>query len=149
MSGGWAKALLAIFQSLYAAFTLYHTRGTQLKQYGYAAFGLTVAQYIVMSILNLLGLVLTPDYDAMYMVSKDVMQEAEKRGYRFDGVVGKYVGKENHRSDTPYCMNVEGSIKNPILTVTRGRSNDPIFTNAEHGEAAETRLCRSSPLFSA
>lgn len=83
-------ALIALGQALYASFTLYQTRGDQITQYGYAAFGLTVTPFVVMSIINLLGNVLAPNYSALYMVDSSVMAEARRRdGCSITGVVGK------------------------------------------------------------
>ena len=85
-----AKGLIAIFQTLYASFTLYRARGDQIQHYGYAAFGLTVVPYIVMSIINLTSTILTPDYSVMYLVESEAMEEARKReNAKFDGVVGR------------------------------------------------------------
>lgn len=82
------KCLVAIFQTLYASATLYETRGDQIQRYGYAAFGLTVAPYLVMSIINLLGTMLTPDYPCVYLVRSEIMDEASRReGARFEGMV--------------------------------------------------------------
>ena len=62
--------------------------GDQIQRYGYAAFGLTVAPYLLMSIVNLLGTMLTPDYPCLYLVSSEVMDEAARReGARFEGMV--------------------------------------------------------------
>ena len=86
----FAKGLIAVFQTLYASFTLYHARGDQIQHYGYAAFGLTVVPYIVMSIINLASTILTPDYSVMYLVESEAMEEAKKReNAKFDGVVGR------------------------------------------------------------
>ena len=60
--------MVSIVQVLLASATLYETRGDQFNQYGYAAFGLTVIPYIVMSIVNLLGNLLTPDFPTLYLV---------------------------------------------------------------------------------
>ena len=84
-----SKGLLAIFQTVWASFTLWRTRGNQIDVYGYAAFGLTVAPYLVMSLVNLISTVLTPDYSVVYLVRTDIMEEAERREGRFDGVVGR------------------------------------------------------------
>ncbi|KAI1096785.1 hypothetical protein F5B19DRAFT_5143 [Rostrohypoxylon terebratum] len=89
------KAVVAILQTLYASFTLYRTRGDQLDQYGYAAFGLTVTPYLVMSIINLTGNLVTPEYASLYMVRSDIMEEARKRGAVIDGEVGEIV-PDNH-----------------------------------------------------
>jgi len=85
-----AKGAAAILQLLYASATLYLTRGDQLKRYGYAAFGLTVAPYLVMSLVNLLSVLLTPDHPTCFMVESEIMKEAERRGgASFQGMVGK------------------------------------------------------------
>ena len=84
--------IAAIFQALYASLTLYETRGDQLTRYGYAAFGLTVAPYLVMSIVNLFGCLATPTYDTMYLVRSKALGELEYKSNRkpyFDGNVGK------------------------------------------------------------
>jgi hypothetical protein len=85
------KAMIAIVQLSYAVVTLYQSFGRQLDYYGYAAFGLTVFPYALMSFVNLLSNMLTPDYYALYLIGSDVMDEAIRRGARFDGVVGRLV----------------------------------------------------------
>lgn len=91
-SYSFTKGLIAIFQALYACATLYESRGDQIERYGYAAFGLTVAPYLVMSIINLIGTVLTPDYSTVFMVESEIMEEARQReGALFEGAVGKLV----------------------------------------------------------
>lgn len=87
-SYSFAKAVIAVVQALYAAATLYRTRGNQIDRYGYAAFGLTVTPYVIMSILNFFGQIATPDYPALYMVRSEIMTEAERRGGYFHGEVG-------------------------------------------------------------
>ena len=83
------KSLVAIFQTLYASFTLYRARGDQIQRYGYAAFGLTVAPYLIMSVVNLVSNVLTPEYPTTYLVKTDIMDEASRReGAEFEGMVG-------------------------------------------------------------
>ena len=42
-----------------------------------------------MSFVNLIANMVTPDYPALFMVRSEVMEEAEKRGYKFDGTVGR------------------------------------------------------------
>ncbi|KAF2499280.1 hypothetical protein BU16DRAFT_523786 [Lophium mytilinum] len=86
------KVLVALGQAILATRTLYQTRGNQLDRYGYASFGLTVAPYAVMSIINLLGALSRPDYDAVYLVGSPTMIEERRRkgldGY-YDGTVGE------------------------------------------------------------
>lgn len=81
--------LIALAQAIYTSVTLYQTRGDQINQYGYAAFGLTVAPFVLMSIINLIGNMFSPTYNAIYMIETSVMTEARRHGCRFDGVVGK------------------------------------------------------------
>ncbi|CAG5137535.1 uncharacterized protein ALTATR162_LOCUS139 [Alternaria atra] len=78
------KALIALVQSVYALTTLYRARGDQISQFGYAAFGLTVAPYAVMSITNLIGNLCRPEYPSLYMVESSIMDEARKRGGLFE-----------------------------------------------------------------
>jgi len=85
------KAMVAIVQLGFAVMTLYKSSGTQLDYYGYAAFGLTAIPYALMSFVNLLGNMLVPDYHSLYLIGSDVMDEAIRRGARFDGVVGRLV----------------------------------------------------------
>ena len=86
--------LIALAQAIYTSVTLYQARGDQIDQYGYAAFGLTVAPFVLMSIINLIGNIFSPTYDAIYMIETSVMSEARRHGCRFDGVVGKL--REGH-----------------------------------------------------
>ena len=82
------KCVVAIFQTLYASATLYETKGDQIQRYGYAAFGLTVAPYLIMSIINLLSTMLTPDYPCLYLLRSEIMDEAARReGAKFEGMV--------------------------------------------------------------
>lgn len=85
------KGMIAVVQLGFAVSTLYQSSGSQLDYYGYVAFGITVVPYALMSLVNLLGNILTPDYHALYLVGSDVMDEAIRRGARFDGVVGRLV----------------------------------------------------------
>jgi hypothetical protein len=89
------KVIVSIVQVLYASSTLYRSRGDQIARYGYAAFGLTVIPYIIMSIINLLGHLLTPDYSTLYLIRSSEMTEAEaeaegRAGY-FAATIGSVV----------------------------------------------------------
>jgi hypothetical protein len=94
-SYSFIKGLFAVLQTFFASATLYRTRGDQLQRYGYAAFGLTVTPYLVMSVVNLFGTILTPDYPVVYLVESEVMSEALRHdGARFEGMVGR-IQEEN------------------------------------------------------
>jgi hypothetical protein len=88
------STVIAIGQILYAAGTIYQTRGDQLSRYGYVAFGLTVTPYIVMSVVNLLGNLLNPEYPESYLVESQIMDEARRRGGKFPCTVGILAEKD-------------------------------------------------------
>ncbi|OCK93360.1 uncharacterized protein K441DRAFT_437013, partial [Cenococcum geophilum 1.58] len=92
-----SHGLIAILQTISAFITLYLSRGNQLQHYGYAAFGLTVIPYLLISIVNLLSTILTPDYDKVYLIYSEIMREAVGQGGTFDGVVGldSYPGNDS------------------------------------------------------
>ena len=85
------KAIIAIVQTVYASITLYRTRGDQIRRYGYAAFGLTVLPYLIMSIMNLFATSLVPDYSSLYIVRSLELEEAITAGAQVDGAVGRIV----------------------------------------------------------
>lgn len=99
-SYNFTKALIAILQLLFATYTLVQTRGDQIDRFGYAAFGLTVAPYLIMSFINLLSSLLAPDYSHIYLVRSKVMEEAENHGGYFNGYVGTLEQEAKHRSLT-------------------------------------------------
>ena len=87
----FTKSAIAVAQLIYASVTLYRARGDQIDQYGYAAFGLTVTPYIIMSFLNLVGQIATADYPTLYVVRSDTLEEAARHGGHFDGMVGRLI----------------------------------------------------------
>ncbi|KAF1958108.1 hypothetical protein CC80DRAFT_490775 [Byssothecium circinans] len=113
------KVLVALGQAILAVRTLYQTRGNQIERYGYASFGLTVAPYAIMSVINLLGSLSRPDYDAVYLVGSPIMIEERRRkgldGY-YDGIVGEVYQPDTiiHLSKYPIANGmsfIESSIK--------------------------------------
>lgn len=90
-SYGFAKAAIAVFQTAFASVTLYRTRGDQIQRYGFAAFGLTVAPYLTMSIVNLFSALVTPDYPTLYLVRSEIMDEVIAQGAKVEGIVGSLI----------------------------------------------------------
>jgi hypothetical protein len=82
-----AKILISILQIIWGITTLYKARGNQIQLYGYGAFGLTVAPYAIMSIINLITNLLRPEYPVMFMVHTADMDNAIREGGDFRGVV--------------------------------------------------------------
>lgn len=119
-----SQGLIAILQTISAFITLYRSRGDQLQHYGYAAFGLTVIPYLLMSIVNLLSTILTPDYDEVYLIYSEVMREAVGQGGTFDGVVGCIVaaplGEETF--DATFAGDNDNIIMQPVTRERTGGS---------------------------
>jgi hypothetical protein len=91
-----AKVAASIIQLFFACATLYRSRGQQLEQYGYAAFSLTVIPYAIMSLINLFGSLITPDYTHLYIVESAVLREASAERTRngiFDGFIDRVEGE--------------------------------------------------------
>jgi len=89
------KWTISILQLVFTSVTMYRTQGAQVTQFGYAAFGLTVIPYAIMSLVNLIANISTPNYPSLYLVRSEIMEEAEARGAKFDGVVGKIIVPED------------------------------------------------------
>lgn len=119
-----SHGLIAILQTISAFITLYLSRGNQLQHYGYAAFGLTVIPYLLISIVNLLSTILTPDYDKVYLIYSEIMREAVGQGGTFDGVVGCIVaaplGEETF--DATFAGDNDNTIMQPVTREQTGGS---------------------------
>ena len=127
----FTKGLVSILQLLYASYTLVQTRGDQINRYGYAAFGLTVTPYLMMSLINLLSSLVTPDYSHVYLVKSKIMKEAERHGGSFGGFIG-----EIEETPSPNTLSVEfikqdvddsngsGGFKKPKFNL---KQNDPLL----------------------
>lgn len=89
------QGIAAVAQLLFGLSTIYTTAGPQVNRYGYAAFGLTVIPYAIMSLVNLLASVATPAYSATYVVDSVILQEAKSEGGIFSFVVGRLVPEAN------------------------------------------------------
>ena len=81
--------LVALVQSSYAAYTLYRARGNQIDMYGFSAFGLTVAPYALMSVINIIASLCTPAYPCMFLIETRDLDEARRDGGHFAGAVAR------------------------------------------------------------
>lgn len=81
-------SIAGVAQILSAVATIYKAHFSQISKYGYAAYSLTVIPYALMTAVNLLALLVTPNYPAIYMLESSIMDEARKRGGLFGGTVG-------------------------------------------------------------
>lgn len=90
-----------MMQTLYGSFTLFRARGDQIERFGFAAFGLTVVPYILMSIMSLCGALLVPDYQALHVVRSYELDEAVLLGGHADGALGRAVQRQDEYKQTP------------------------------------------------
>ncbi|KAK0612532.1 hypothetical protein B0T17DRAFT_564833 [Bombardia bombarda] len=131
----WAQSLVGIYQAGSAGLTLYRSRGDQIERYGYAAFGLTVIPYLIMSIVNLVAQVATADYPTLYMVNSSEMEEARRRGGVFDGAVGTLEVDERGggKADTGQPVYQARFTGNKYVEVTKVDGNGSVPPNTIEG----------------
>jgi hypothetical protein len=87
-SQSWSKVAASIVQLIFSSITIYRTRDNQVIRYGYAAFGLSVFPYTMMSLVNFICVGMVGDYSCKYILRTSVLDEAERRGGEFDGTIG-------------------------------------------------------------
>lgn len=92
------RILFSLVQTISGGWALYKARGSQIDRYGFASFGLTVSPYIVVSIINFVGSLLTSEYEMVYMVHSSTMDEMIARGGCIDGAVGSLEEPGDHMS---------------------------------------------------
>lgn len=93
------QAFAAVLQAIFAALTLYHAYGHQIDRFGYAAFGLTVVPYAIMSLLNLIANLVCPTYPAMYLVSNKALRELQTKSPAMELEIDSVVGTLSDASD--------------------------------------------------
>jgi len=107
-SYGTAKSFTGILQILISVFSLYSSSADQVRHYGYAAFGFSVIPYTVMSFINAIANSIEADYDTLFMVESEVMDEARARtGEQFVGAVA--VLTEEHPQEGGVDLMFRGS----------------------------------------
>ena len=95
------RIVFSIIQTVSGAYALYKARGSQIERYGFAAFGLTVLPYIVISIINFLGALVTSEYETIFVVHSSFMDEMINRGGIVDGAVGTIHAPAEDEGQTP------------------------------------------------
>jgi hypothetical protein len=105
----FSKAFVSFLQALWGIYTVYKSFGTQIDQYGYAAFGLTVTPYLFMSFTNVVVNLVTPTYDSAFLVWTPDMEAARNRGAVFDGVVGRLDIDKINKSDLEAVISPEAN----------------------------------------
>ena len=92
------SAVVAIAQVIFSSIAIYRARGEQIEKYGYAAYGLSVYPYALMSVANLIKLAVCGRYPYAYVLRTPTLVEAERNGHGvFKGAVGNL--GESHGED--------------------------------------------------
>ena len=88
-ASGIMQMLVSVVQIVAALYTLYATEGAQIARWGYAAYGLSVLPYALMSVMNILSASIVGEYASGHVLRTPVLHEAARReGSHFDGAVG-------------------------------------------------------------
>ncbi|KAL1591328.1 hypothetical protein SLS60_012072 [Paraconiothyrium brasiliense] len=124
------KVLASIFQLLAATYTLWLHRGGQMSRWGFASFSFVPVPYAIMSLINGVSHLFSPDYPAIYMVSSNVMEEAKDAGGSFDGVIGHVVPYEFTNDDAGYGSGFDSNWKGLTPGVLR-RTILSLFNSAK------------------
>jgi hypothetical protein len=96
------SSIAGVAQLTFGLSTLFETTGPQVNRFGYAAFGLTVLPYLIMSIINTTAIFFTPTYSSMYLVHSEIMDEALGHpGAHFEGTVGRIPKGSTSLDDYP------------------------------------------------
>ena len=103
------RILFSFIQTLSAGWSLYRAQGKQIETYGYAAYGLTVLPYMIVSIVNFLGSLLTREYEMVYMVHSKTMEEMIRKGGIVDGFIGSLEALSEESSLNQELVVPEGS----------------------------------------
>ncbi|KUJ21861.1 uncharacterized protein LY89DRAFT_778229 [Mollisia scopiformis] len=113
------KLFVSLAQATWACVTLYRARGDQIERYGYAAFGLTVAPYACMSIINIVANLLAPDYPSIFLVRTPSMDEAEAKGGYCSGELHVKINPESAVMHDEYTYSAaESGILGVLLSLT-------------------------------
>jgi hypothetical protein len=125
----WFKILISIVQSGYSSYSIYRVTQHQLIQFGYAAFGLTVAPYAIMGILNLLATLITPEFDEVYLVeSVDLIAALQGTGYSTENlaIVGKLVELVDYSADQQPYAESASMIPRPKKVISYQKAPHPL-----------------------
>jgi hypothetical protein len=116
--------LTSVVQLVLSCITIYRSRGSQLDQYGYAAFGLSVFPYAVMSFINLLFAGVLGEYPCLYILRTGILDEAKQCGPSVSseiGVLGETTTDEKVRVRRRVAtwLKTEKNEQGKILTLRR------------------------------
>lgn len=136
--------LFSLAQTISGAYALYKARGSQIERYGFAAFGLTVVPYIVISIINFIGSLLSSEYETIFLVHSSVMDEMITRGGFSDGTVGSVDSAMGDQTHSP-LLGREDSIGSVGIAVKFEGSNDMLRCIASSNQSFKIEPLKKEP----
>jgi hypothetical protein len=113
------KGFASVVQLIFASITLYRARGSQLERYGYAAFGLSVFPYALMSLVNLVVVAIVGEYTTLFVLRTAILEEAKRCGGTISGEVGTLpeVTQSANEVESPIGNNGEDRHVTPLFNV--------------------------------
>ena len=82
------KGFASVSQLVSSCITMYQARGSQIQRYGYAAFGLSVFPYTLMSFVNLVVVTIVGEYSTLFILRTAISDEAKRCGGTISGEIG-------------------------------------------------------------
>ncbi|KAF9461554.1 hypothetical protein BDZ94DRAFT_1237555 [Collybia nuda] len=142
-SRSWLKGIIALGQLVFSSITIYQARGDQLVRYGYAAFGLSVFPYTLMSLVNLIVTAIIGEYSHLSILRTAVSDEAKQRtGGRISGEVGTLRTIPELSDEKPAATNKDSdNVANAIPELDESRSIEA-STSWEREERTQKQLKR-------
>ena len=122
-----ASAVIAIAQVIFSSITIYRTRGDQIERYGYAAYGLSVYPYALMSLANLVKLAVCGRYPFLYVLRTATLVELEVELEEAKKNVLRTATLVELEEAEKACKGAVGN-----LEVNRGKSNE-VVNDSKHG----------------
>ncbi|EED80717.1 predicted protein [Postia placenta Mad-698-R] len=145
------KILAAIFQIVSASLVLAFTLGDQVSRFGYAAYGLSVVPYALMSGANVICCAVVGEYNTRHVLRTPILEEAAKRKLAiFDGAVGRLGESEDVRKSkdeaqnspkdfTPVHLRLTKSEEQVVLAVRKGEIVKNFFLIPEKTDATTSQ----------
>lgn len=131
--------VISVVQIVASCITLYRSRGSQIERYGFAAFGLTVFPYALMSLVNAICLGFVGDYASIYVLRTKIFHEAVERQKKHDDNRGDI--RNNSEESTPLTLQefLSGSPGQGLLVIaqTRVQEDGGEVLSLEEGDQKE------------
>ncbi|TFY57309.1 hypothetical protein EVJ58_g7098 [Rhodofomes roseus] len=150
---GITNVLLSIFQIVFAIFTLYFTPSDQIPRWGYAAYGLSVFPYALMSVMNLLCAAFVGGYASGHILRTPILEESLKRAGQtshagnvttvtYDGLIGTVRRRPSEKpvcDDTDIGVRGSGSYVAVKMRMTERNGEKHLWVTVKDGAGLQDR----------